>query len=169
MGTIKKGLAALRSFARTKIGRGLISMFVVLGVIGGSTVAITGVAEASASGCTYYGSGLRGPIRNGQYCSGVNGSGTYINFVPTGSFGASVPFVNNLCNPSQRLAVYDRWGRLVATRQGGQLTGCSWGTWNSVPGIGVYWSFPAAAYGFVLVTLQDSGRDVATVKFGLGG
>ena len=124
-------------------------------------------ASASSTKCSFYGHGLSWGVQNGQFCSNVNGSGTYISTV-TASFGQSWPIGDQVCNPSIKIDVYDRWGNWITWRQGPQKTGCYWGTWESTHRISVWWSFPRAAYGRVRVTLQQYGWPVAENWHGLG-
>jgi len=121
-------------------------------------------ASASATICTGYGITIHLGVRNGAFCADVNGSGTNINYVG-GNFGTTIPGIDRVCNPSIKLDVFDRWDHWVASRQGSQRSGCSWGSYNFVNNIPVYWNFPQANGGKLYVTLQSSGTKVATVSF----
>lgn len=151
---------------RRKLLSILTAGLMALGVFVGVGVVNPPAAEASATSCSFFGTGLRGVIRNGQFCGSVNGWGTYINSV-SGSFGSSIPIRDGVCNPSLRLQVFDRWGTLITTRYGRQAIGCSWGSWNYPPSFSVQWDFPQARYGRAEVALLDSGREVTRVRMSL--
>ncbi|MFP5318596.1 MAG: hypothetical protein ACLGI2_09905 [Acidimicrobiia bacterium] len=139
-----------------------ITLGAILTTIATLATIVVGMEPASASStkCAFYGRGIQGAVRNGQFCSTVHGSGTSISTV-TSSFGQSWPVGDHICNPSIKMDVYDRWGKWITWRQGPQKTGCFWGTWESTRAIPVSWSFPQAANGSVRVTLQRSGATVA--------
>ncbi|MFI7284126.1 hypothetical protein ACIBOV_28090 [Micromonospora chersina] len=150
---------------RNRIGRRITAGFaMILLALGITTVVNPAPASASATSCVFYGAMLNTGVHNGQFCGSVNGSGTYINYV-TGSFGATIPGVDVVCNPSIKLDVFDRYDRWIASRQGSQKWGCFYGTWNSVNSISVYWGFPQADGGRLYVTLQSSGSRVATTSY----
>lgn len=131
------------------------------------TLVAAPAAHAASTNCAFYGTGISSGVRNGQFCATVGGSGTNVDRI-TGNFGASWPGRDQVCNPSIKMDVYDKWGNWITWRQGDQTPGCFWGTWNAVKPINVYWSFPQAAGGYVKVTLQHYGGDRASTHHRLG-
>lgn len=140
----------------------LASMLLLVGFL----FATAGPAAASSTKCASYGTGIRYGVRNGSFCSTVNGYDTYVETV-TGNFGTTITGLDQICNPSMKMDVYDRWGNWVAWRQGGQLSGCYPWAVNYLPTISVWWNFSQARCGFVKVTLQSYGGYVAENHHGL--
>lgn len=139
---------------------------VILAAFGSLLLVGAGTASASATSCAFYGDGIKGMVRNGQFCGSIAGYSTRIDSVK-GNFGTTIPGRNVVCNPSMKIDVYTRWSQWVSWRQGAQRGGCYWGTWNSAPSFGVNWDFPAAHGGYALISLQDSGRTVTQVRINL--
>lgn len=123
-------------------------------------------AAASSYKCAAYGVGIKYGVRNGSFCDTVHGSGTYVETV-TGTFGAKIFGLDQVCNPSMKMDVYDRWGNWITWRQGAQRSGCFPGAVNTLPTISVWWDFPQARCGYVKVTLQSYGNYVAENRHGL--
>lgn len=138
-------------------------MFMFLGTLTVIASVSGDTAGASATGCTFYGSGIKGGILNGQFCAGIKGTGQKIDLV-TGNFGTTITGIDSVCNPSIKIDAYDSRGNWYGWTQGKQKTGCSWGTWNSVNSIVLN---KCAKVGFVRVTLQSYGQSVATVQFSI--
>jgi hypothetical protein len=118
-----------------------------------------GPAAASSTKCAWYGTGIKYGVRNGSFCSTVNGSGTYVQTV-TGNFGTTIAGLDATCNPSIKVDFYNRSGGWIGWRQGGQRGGCFPWAFNSVPTIGVWADFPAARGGSARVSLQSYGRTI---------
>jgi hypothetical protein len=121
---------------------------------------LAGTAAASSTKCAWYGTGIKYGIRNGSFCSTVNGSGTYVQTV-TGNFGTTIAGLDAICHPSIKVDFYNRSGGWIGWRQGGQRGGCVPWAFNSVPTIGVWADFSAARGGSARVTLQSYGRSIA--------
>lgn len=139
-----------------------------LALVAAGSLASAAPAAADSTKCAFYGTGIKGLVRNGSFCGTITGTGTTVNRV-LGNFGTTIPGRDVVCNPSIKIDVYDRWGNWLTWRQGAQKLGCFYGTYNSVPTMGVYQSFPAAKYGSIRVTLQSSGMPVAETWHGVGG
>lgn len=123
------------------------------------TFSVASPASASSTKCSFYGTGISGLVRNGQFCSTVNGSRSWVSSV-SGNFGTTIPSLDKVCNPSIKIDVYDRFGRWTTWRQGSQKIGCSWGTWNSVNTLNA--NLNAPCNGYILVSLQSYGSTVST-------
>lgn len=120
-------------------------------------------ASASATGCTWYGHGIKWGVSNGSFCGGISGSGTYVNYI-NGNFGETIWGLDVLCRASMKVDFYDNWGRWYTWRQGAQMPGCYGGTFYWLPSIPIY-SYMRA--GFARITLQSYGVSIATVQLGI--
>lgn len=152
---------------RRSVARRVVMIMTALALAGGAIGVLPDAASATSTKCAFYGTGVKGVIKNGQFCATVHGSGTRIDRV-TGNFGSTLPGLDSVCNPSIKIDVYNRYGQWVTWRQGTQRSGCSWGTWNWVNTLNVNASFPSASGGYVRVTLQSYGRSVVSTVHGLG-
>lgn len=147
-----------------KVGLALMAAVVLAG---GSITLNPATAGATSTKCAFYGDGIKGLVRNGQFCATVVGSGTRVDRV-TANFGTTIPGRNKVCNPSIKIDVYNKYGKWVTWRQGAQKSGCAWGTWNSVRTLTVNANFPSAKGGFVRVSLQHYGSTVTYTDHRLG-
>jgi hypothetical protein len=121
---------------------------------------VPGTASASSTGCTWYGHGIKWGVSDGSFCGGINGSGTYVNYV-AGNFGETIVGLDVLCNVSIKVDFYNNWGQWYGWRQGAQMGGCYWGSFNWAPTIPVYsWVQP----GYARISLQSYGATVAAVN-----
>lgn len=130
------------------------------GVVIGSAVATASPASASAVGCTWFGSyNVAGhTVYSGQYCFGINGSGTTVNFTD-GSVNSPAIY-----NRSEVVRFYDRYGSNYATFWGPTSYGYTYGFhyWQT----GIHGT--ANAGGRVCGTLLSSGAAIATACEGIG-
>lgn len=137
-------------------GRALGGVLVVLLTTLASLLILAGPASAGSTSCVMYGDGIKYGVRNGQFCSTVHGSGTWVSSV-TGSFGTTIPYRNQICAPSMKVDFYDNYGNWKGWRQGPRAGGCYPHTWNTPPAIPVNTWVPA---GRARITLQEGGRTV---------
>lgn len=130
------------------------------GAVAGAAFIAASPASASAVGCTWFGSySIAGhTIYSGQYCFGINGSGTRVNFTD-GS--ANSPAIYNR---SEVVRFYDSRGSLYATFYEPTSTGYTYGYHYWQTGI----NGTAKAGGRVCGTLTSSGAALATACEGIG-
>jgi hypothetical protein len=116
-------------------------------------------AQASAVGCTWFGTYVVGghTIYAGQYCFGINGSGTWVNFTD-GSVNTPAIY-----NRSEVVRFYDRYGNLYAAFYEPEAYGYTYGFHYWQTGIHGW----AKAGGRVCGTLTSSGAGVATACEGI--
>ncbi|MBL8159240.1 hypothetical protein JNJ66_02170 [Candidatus Saccharibacteria bacterium] len=152
-----------------KVASGIVVVLVlILGLNLGQAALDPPLAHASSTVCATYGNKITIPgtdikAPNGQFCSTVDGNGTYIYSV-WGTFGTFVPVLNQVCSPSMKIEIYDKDGTYITSRQGPTGSGCGRLAVNTVPPVRVYWDFPAAKGGFARVMLQGYGKTVATTE-----
>lgn len=162
--------ASVAGAKKNKMRKGFAAVALAAGTLTGALAVGVGPAAATSTKCAFYGTGIKYAVRNGSFCATVNGSGTYISTV-SGNYGITVASMwwDGVCNGWLKLEIYDRWGNLVATRNGGRSSGCTVLTYNTPPSIGVYGSFPSASGGTARVSLmRGDGTVVATNVTGLG-
>jgi len=90
-----------------KVKKRLLAVVLALAAMSGTTLATAGSASASAYGCTGYGSGITWEgfyVKNGTWCGGVVGSGTYIKYI-SGNFYTHI-ILNTVCNFRMRADFY---------------------------------------------------------------
>lgn len=114
-----------------------------------------GQANASATGCSWWGGGHIGGqyVPAGQYCFTISGSGTTV----TGSTGSYNSPWGNVCNWSETVRFYDVAGNNYRTFNGPTHLGCWHANWESLPISGT------AAAGRVCGTLKTNGARLTEV------
>ena len=142
-----------------RVKKRLFTLALAIAALAGSGIATAGSASASAYGCTGYGSGVAWQglnVKNGTWCGGVVGSGTYIKYVQ-GNFYTHVA-LNSVCNFSMKADFYDvngHWYRWVTT---GVYYRCSYA--SDLPNINMNQNVRA---GKVRISLVSNGAIVAAV------
>lgn len=133
-------------------------------VVGGTALAsLSGLgaapAFASAYGCTGYGSGISWQglyVKNGTFCGGIVGSGTYVQGI-NGNFYTHLPF-NAICNWDVKADFYNVYGQWYTWRRTGIVYNCSLA--SDAPYIPINQWMNA---GYVRITLESNGGYVASI------
>ena len=144
------------------IGRRTRALLAVGAVVALAAIAVP-TASAGATGCTWYGHGIKYGVSNGSFCGGVAGAGTYVKSV-SGNFGQTIAGLDVVCQPSLKVDFYDSQGKWYAWRQSSQMNGCFWTAFNALPTIPV-WS-PMQA-GYARISLMSYGWSVASINLGI--
>jgi hypothetical protein len=136
------------------------ALVVTVAAVLGLSLAVAGPASASAYGCTGYGSGVSWQgmyVKNGTWCGGVVGGGTYVSYI-YGNFYTHLPW-DGVCNFSMRADFYDAYGNWYGWRQTGTVWRCSLA--SDVPSMGVYQNVRP---GKVRISLISNGGTVSAVE-----
>ena len=143
-----------------KFKKRLLALALAIAALAGTGIVTAGSASASAYGCTGYGTGISWQgfyVKNGTWCGGVNGSGTYINYI-YGNFYTHVA-LNSVCNFSMKADFYDVNGNWYGWRTTGVQYRCSFV--SDLPIISMYQYVRA---GKVRISLVSNGGTVAAVE-----
>lgn len=132
--------------------------------VGVSTPSAAPNRATTAYKCAFFGAGIKGPVRNGQFCATVAGTRLFVSSV-TGSFGFVVPWLNQVCLPSMKIDFYDASGRWYSWQPGGRRSGCyGAGAIISVPSITLN---RYVRSGSARVTLLSADSPVAEIWYGI--
>lgn len=148
-------------------GRRMIGIIAALVTAFGGSVALAPTASATSSSCAMWGHGIRWGVQNGQFCTTLNGSGTWVSDI-TGNYSFVVPGIDQVCNPQMKVDFFNAYGQYIGvTRYGGiSQWGCiNWGNWGwGLPSIPVYLNMPSTAYGYARISLLSWGSPVAIIR-----
>ena len=138
----------------------LAALLLATAALAGSGIATAGTASASAYGCTGYGAGISWHginAKNGTWCGGTVGSGTYISYI-RGSFRAHL-LLNSVCNFSMKADFYDVIGNLYGWQTTSVQHRCSYAA--NLPNIGINQN---VRKGKVRISLVSNDSTVAAVE-----
>jgi hypothetical protein len=121
-------------------------------------------ASASAYTCVFWGPinipGVGTPIPTGQFCTAVNGTGTWVD----NTYGAFLS-AGSICNYSMTSEFFDSSSRWYRTWSSGTNWGCTFPGWGS-NGMRIYeksW----VQRGFVCNTLRSNGSRITSACFSI--
>ena len=150
----------IRNWLSAKLGRRL-SLLAVAGALVTGSIALAGPAQASATGCAYYGGigSIKGiPIYNGNYCATVDGSGSYVYDVQ-----ASVSSYGTICNWDITAEFFDANWHWHQTRVSSHHYGCGHTGWDWIPIDDMMRNLVGSPYGYMCSTLRVAGQRVTSV------